>query len=167
MSDQFIGELRLMPFGFAPTGWAACNGQLLPIVQYQALFSLLGTQYGGDGRTTFALPNLKGAVPLGAGPAFPQGQAGGEASVTLSANAMPAHSHLPMASSARGTQPTPVGGVWAEDSGGNAMFGATPSVTMNPAAIGPAGGSAPHNNMQPYLTLNWVIALQGIFPTRN
>lgn len=167
MATPFLGELKLVPFDFAPVGWAFCNGQLLSIAQNTALFALLGTQYGGDGHTTFALPNLQGAVPLGAGPAYTQGQAGGAPSVQLTLAQIPAHSHGAMASNAPGTQTAPTNGVWAQDSGGNAMFAAAANVTMSAAAIGTQGSSAPHNNMQPYLVLSWIIALQGVFPSRN
>ena len=167
MATPFLGELKLVALDFAPTGWAFCNGRLLPIAQNQALFALLGTQFGGDGQTTFALPNLQGAVPLGAGPDYTQGQAGGATAVQLSLAQIPVHSHGAMASNAPGTQAAPTNGVWAQDSGGNAMFAAAANTTMSAAAIGTQGSSAPHNNMQPYLVLNWIIALQGIFPSRN
>src|SRR5260370_705686 len=167
MPTPYLGELKLAAFNFAPKGWALCNGQVLSIAQNQALFSLLGTQYGGDGRTTFALPNLQGAVPLGVGPAYAQGQTGGEQLVQLTLAQMPVHAHTPMAANAAGTRPTPGNGVWAQDSGGNAMFAPTPDTTMSGAAIGTHGSGAGHNNMQPYLVLNWIIALHGIYPSRN
>jgi|SRR5271165_5258171 len=167
MPTPYVGELKLVAFNFAPRGWALCNGQVLSIAQNQALFALLGKQYGGNGQTTFALPNLQGAVPLGVGPAYTQGQTGGEPSVRLTLAQMPVHAHTPMASSAAGTQSTPTNGVWAQDSGGNAMFAPTPDTTMSGAAIGTQGSAVGHNNMQPYLVLNWIIALQGIFPSRS
>lgn len=167
MSDPFLGELRMMAFGFAPQGWAYCNGQLLPISQNQALFALLGTQYGGDGVSTFALPNLQGRVAVGAGPGFTQGQTAGEAAVTLTVNQIPSHTHPVACASAAGTQTSPVNGVWAADSGSNSLFTTPPGTAMSGAAIGPQVGSAPHPNQQPFLTVGWAIATAGIFPSRD
>ena len=167
MSEPFLGEMRTVPYIFAPRGWAFCQGQLLPIAQNTALFSLLGTQYGGDGRTTFALPDLRGRIALGANGPHPQGQAGGEATVALSAAQMPSHTHAALGAASKGTQASPANGVWAEDSGGASMFAGATTVAMAAGAIGNAGGSGAHGNMQPTLTLSWIIALQGIFPSRN
>jgi len=167
MSDPCLGELKLTSFPFAPQGWAFCNGQLLSIAQNTALFSLLGTQYGGDGVRTFALPNLQGSVPLGMSPSVSQGQRGGQASVQLSVAQMPPHTHTVSVSSASGTQASPANGVWAQDSGGNAMFAGSSNTALSPSAIGNAGSSLPHDNMQPSLTLNWIIAIHGVFPSRN
>lgn len=165
MGTPFIGEVKIMAFNFAPKGWAACNGQLLPINQNQALFSLLGTTYGGDGRVNFALPNLQGRVPLHLGNGFTQGQAGGEAAHTLSIGELPTHTHTPGASSAGASVSNPVGNLWA-DAGKNNYNTAT-NTTMAPQAISNVGGSQPHDNMSPYLVLNFCIALQGVFPSQN
>jgi microcystin-dependent protein len=167
MSDQFLGELRMMAFGFAPNGWAFCNGQLLSINQNQALFALLGTQYGGDGVTNFALPNLQGRLAVGAGAGLTQGQTPGEAAVTLTASQIPTHTHPVSCSTAPGTQTAPTNGVWAADSGGNSLFTTPPSTPMSSAAIGSQGSSTPHPNQQPYLAVGWAIALTGIFPSRG
>ena len=177
MSDQFVGEIRIVPFNFAPVGWALCNGQLLPISQNTALFSLLGTYYGGNGTSNFALPNLQGSAPLcfGQGPglsAYYLGQVGGESTVTLLASQIPAHTHALSGNSGNGDWNTPANNTWAQP-----HLGKTPinlytntlgtGLAMNPATLGVAGGSQPHNNLPPYLTLNFVIALQGIFPARS
>lgn len=164
--DPFIGELKLVGFTYPPRGWAACEGQLLPIAQNAALFSLLGTTYGGDGIRTFALPDLRGRVALGVSDALPLGTASGEAAVTLNAAQMPQHSHATACRAEAGTQRSPENAVWAADAGGNALYAPTADATMA-AAAGSAGGSQPHSNMQPYQCLYWVIALQGIFPSRD
>lgn len=167
MSDPFVGELKMVGFNFAPRGWATCDGQLMPIGQNQALFSLLGTLYGGDGQTTFALPDLRGRVPLGFSASHPQGEAGGEATHALTVAEMPAHGHSASSATAAGTQASPANNVWAQDSGGNAMFAAAANATLAPGAIAAAGGSQPHDNMQPCQVVNWVIALEGVYPSRN
>ena len=175
MSNQFVAEIRIFAGNFAPTGWATCDGQLLPISQNTALFSLLGTTYGGDGKSTFALPNLQGSAPMqqGQGPGLSLrdlGEIGGEQNVTLLQTEMPAHSHTAVAASGTG-QPDPTGNAWASGAKG---FGNiySPSVPannaqMNPLATSIAGGSLPHNNMMPYLCLTFIIALQGVFPPRS
>ena len=165
MSTPFLGEIKIVSFNFAPKGWAFCNGQLLPINQNQALFSLLGTTYGGDGRTTFGLPDLRGRVPFHVGNGFTQGQRGGEEAHTLNLSELPAHTHFPMGSSNSANAVSPASNVWASLSNGG--FSATPNTTLNPASITNTGGSQAHNNMSPYLALNFCIALQGIFPSRN
>jgi len=175
MSDQFVSEIRIFAGNFAPTGWALCNGQLLPISQNTALFSLLGTTYGGDGRTTFGLPNLQGSAPLGAGqgPGLSLrdlGELGGEQTVTLLSTEMPSHSHTAQASTSGGTD-SPTNAAWGES-----KLGKTPlpvyaasgnNVPMNPFALSITGGNSPHNNMPPYLCLTFIIALQGIYPARS
>jgi microcystin-dependent protein len=170
MSNNFIGEIQLYSFGFAPRGWAFCAGQLLPIQQNQALFSLLGTTYGGNGTTNFALPDLRSRVPVhwgnGAGlPSVTLGERAGVENVTLTQSEMPAHSHTPIASSAGPTVGTPVGNTWA--TGTPAAYGSPPNSAMAAAALANAGASQPHPNIQPTIALNFCIALQGIFPSRN
>ena len=174
MSDPFVAEIRIFPFNFAPTGWAMCNGQLLPISQNTALFSLLGTMYGGDGKSTFGLPDLQGNAPMfwGQGPGlslYDQGQTGGSESVTLLQSEIPAHNH--QASGASGSGPTsPANATWGAGAGRTpppTYFSGSSNVTMAATALGIAGSSVPHNNMQPYLTLNFCIAMQGIFPPRT
>jgi microcystin-dependent protein len=170
--DPFVGEIRITGFNFAPTGWALCNGQILPISQNTALFSLLGTYYGGDGRSTFALPNLqdRSAVHWGQGPGLSPrvlGETGGEASVTLAANEMPAHSHALLADAAA-TTGTPSPTVDLAQTPGPAIYGGTSNpVAMAASALSVAGGGQPHENRQPYLVLNYIIALQGIYPPRS
>lgn len=172
--DQYIGEIRLFAGNYAPGGWSFCNGQLLPIAQNQALFAILGTMYGGDGRTTFALPNLSGRAPMhqGNGPGLqprPIGGSGGSTSVTLTTNELPAHNHM-AACHASSDKDDPTGGIWSSTPPrGGAIVYATdePSTPMNVQALGVTGGNQGHNNMQPYLGLNFIIALQGIFPPRS
>jgi microcystin-dependent protein len=173
--DPFIGQILMVGFNFAPKGWAMCNGQLLPIVTNQALFSLLGTMYGGDGRTNFALPNLQGRVPIhtgqiAGGSSYTVGASGGVENVTLLVNNLPSHSHSVSCSNAPGTSADPTNNVWAEV----AVSGKTPHVYassanahMAGAAIGVTGANQPVANMQPYLCVNFIIALQGIFPSRD
>ena len=167
MSTQpFLAQVHIFSFNFAPRGWAMCNGQFLPINQNQALFSLLGTTYGGNGQTTFALPNLQGRVPTYAGQGLVLGQAGGEAAHTLTINELPTHTHQAIASSNGPTVTAPTGAFWASNTG-FAPYAASTNATMSPNSLGNTGGSQPHNNMSPYLGLNFCIALQGIFPSRN
>ncbi len=174
MSDPFVAEIRMFGFNFPPTGWAFCNGQILSISQNTALFSLLGTTYGGDGKTNFALPNLQGSAPLffGQGPGLSphfQGESGGETTVTLLEYEMPAHTHTALGYSGAGGQ-GPANNSWA-DANQRGISTYTPSsaqnVPMSPQALSITGSSLPHNNMMPYLVMNFCIALQGIFPPRT
>ncbi len=175
MADQFVGEIRPVGFNFAPVGWAFCNGQLMSISQNTALFSLLGTQFGGDGRSTFALPNLQGNVALGMGGGpglsfYNMGDTVGAAAVTLSDGQLPAHNHPVLAEGGRtnATLNTPVGNAWGKSGTGDTPYSTgPPNVTMSSSATAPAGGGEPHNNMMPYVAINFVIALQGIFPARS
>jgi microcystin-dependent protein len=165
MSQPFLSEIRIVSFNFAPRGWALCNGQLLPINQNQALFSLLGTTYGGDGRVNFALPNLQSRIPIHFGNGHTLGEIDGQESHTLIASEMPSHTHTFSASNATPNQGTPAGNMWASNTG--AYSNASPDSSMNPASISNIGGNQPHTNLQPYLVLNFIIALVGIFPSRN
>jgi microcystin-dependent protein len=166
MAEPFLGQIAMVSFNFAPKGYALCNGQTLSIQQNTALFSLLGTTYGGNGTTTFNLPNLQGATPLHVCNGFALGQAGGEAAHTLILSEMPTHSHQLQGDSAVATTPAATGNIWGSSTA-NPFSNVAPNTTMNPTAIGFAGGSQPHDNFQPYLVINFVIALVGIFPTRN
>jgi microcystin-dependent protein len=170
MGTPYIGEIRMVSFNFPPKGWALCNGQSMPINQNQALFSLLGTTYGGDGRTTFNLPDFRGRVPInfGAqprGPNYPIGAALGEELHTLLTQEMPMHSHIPMASTGSPAAPGPSGNFWASNS---SQYSASPiNTVMASNAIGNSGGGQAHENRAPYLVISFIIALVGIFPSRN
>lgn len=173
MSDPFIGEIRLLPYTFAPRDWAFCNGQLLSIAQNTALFSILGTTYGGDGHTTFGLPNLKGRLAMGAGQgsgltAHPLGAAVGSATVTLTANELPAHNHQLICDATMGSQPNP-GEAFAAGERGGALYHSNPTslVPMAPQAMSMAGGGGAHPNIQPFVVVNYCICLVGVYPTRN
>lgn len=166
MTEPFLGEVRMFSFGFAPRGWATCDGQLLPINQNQALFSLLGTVYGGDGRTNFALPDLRGRTSLHYGGGFTQGQRGGEEVHTLSVSEMPTHVHTLNGSSANASSANPAGNVPARATDQiYRQLGAQSPMGANSLSV--AGGNQPHENRQPYLVINFCIALQGIFPSQN
>lgn len=166
MPTPYLGEIKLVSFNFPPKGWALCNGQLLPINQNQALFALLGTYYGGDGRVTFALPNLQGRIPLHFAPQYPIGTFGGEEQHTLIVNEIPTHSHLFSGSANPPQQPSPVNGFWPTG-GGLTPYATAANNFLSPAAIGLAGGNQPHENRPPFAVLNFVIAIVGIFPSRN
>jgi microcystin-dependent protein len=165
MSEPFLSEIKIVSFNFAPKGWALCNGQSLPINQNQALFALLGTTYGGNGQTTFNLPNLRGRVPIHMGSAHTLGEAAGTTAVTVNIQQLPQHLHFAQGTSDGGTVPTAVGNLLA--SALNVYRQADNLITLRPESVTNVGGSQPHNNMMPYLTLNFIIALQGIFPSRN
>ncbi|MBK6576074.1 MAG: phage tail protein [Sandaracinaceae bacterium] len=171
MATPFIAQISLFAGTFAPRGWMFCNGQTLPIQQYTALFALIGTTYGGNGQTTFALPDLRGRVPLGTqqGPGlsnYSLGQMSGTETVTLLSTQIPAHNHALQASTAAPSTPTPANA--SLPTGSSRIYAAGgASQTLNPTSIGNAGGSQPHENMQPYLALNYIIAIEGVFPSRN
>jgi microcystin-dependent protein len=173
--DPFVAEIRIFPFNFAPRGWAWCNGQLLPLSQNTALFSLLGTTYGGNGKSNFALPDLQGRAPMhpGQGPGLSLhdlGETGGLETVTLLESEIPSHSHSLQASNSDGISQSPVANLLAVGVGGITMYAPPPPpgslTSLAGNALVPAGGSLPHNNMMPYLTLNFCIAMQGVFPQR-
>lgn len=165
MAEPFLGEIRVVSFNFPPKGWALCNGQFLPINNNQALFALLGTTYGGNGQTTFALPDLRGRAAFHFGGDMIQGQAGGSTAHTLSPAEMPQHIHLASAATADGDVPTAAGNMLGAFNNG---YGAPAALTpLHPQSVGNRGGSQAHNNMSPVLVLNYVIALQGIFPSQN
>jgi microcystin-dependent protein len=176
MTDPFLAEIRIFGGNFAPTGWALCDGQLMSISQNTALFALLGTTYGGDGRVTFGLPNLQGSTPVqqGQGPGLSPrflGEVGGSPTVTLIQSEMAQHTHTALAIDDSGDSSDPTGRTWAQALKGRVgdplySVGRPPDLLMNPQAALPTGGSQPHNNMQPYLTVTFIIALQGIFPQR-
>jgi microcystin-dependent protein len=171
MADPFVAEIRIMTFDFAPTGWATCDGQLLPISQNTALFSLLGTHFGGDGKSTFALPDLDASCAIGAGqgPGLSErllGEQAGTQNVTLLNAEMPTHNHMFQVQAAAGDQSLPTGNAVARAVGATPFIPAGAMGVMAPQCIGMSGGSLPHNNMQPFLTLNFCIAMQGVFPPR-
>jgi len=172
MSSPYIGEIRIFAGNFAPYGWSFCNGALLAISDYDALFNLIGTTYGGDGQTTFALPNLQSRIPIhagtGGGSSYTLGQIGGTETVTLITSQIPAHSHVPLANTA-GNSPAPANNVWAQP--GNTTLtqysNAAPSATMAANALGAAGGSQPHDNLMPFLAVNFIISLYGVYPSQS
>jgi len=168
MAEPFLSEIRIMSFVFAPKGWALANGQLMPINQNQALFSLLGTTFGGDGRVNFALPDLRGRTPIHVGSGHTLGERGGEQAHTLSIAELPTHAHVLNGTSTAASQPVPTGALLATSAATDPIYG-TPSslVAMAAGVLGNVGGSQAHLNMQPFLTLSFCIALQGIFPSPN
>ncbi len=167
MTSPFLGQIMMASFNFAPKGWATCNGQLLPINQNQALFSLLGTNYGGDGNTNFGLPNLQGRVPLHFGNSFTLGQFGGEESHTLSVAETPGHAHGVTGSSNAADSTSPVGAFLTDSGNADYVAAGAANTTLSPAAVLNDGGGQPHENRSPFLALTFVIALQGIYPSRS
>jgi microcystin-dependent protein len=172
MADPFVAEIRIFPFNFAPKGWARCDGQLMPLSQNTALFSLLGTTYGGNGKSNFALPDLQGRAPMHPGQGqglslHDLGEAGGAETVTLLQSEIPGHAHTMNASEADGIERTPAGQLLATGIAISQYQTPAARTNLSPQAVAPAGGDAPHNNMQPYLTLQFCIALQGVFPPRG
>lgn len=168
MSEPFLSEIKLMSFNFAPKGWALCNGQIMAINQNQALFSLLGTTYGGNGQTTFALPDLRGRIPIHFGNGHTLGENAGSEAVTINIQQMPTHTHVLACTTANATTDSPTTSDTIANAGMN-LYGPSSGglVAMNSSMVGNAGGSQPHTNMAPYLTLNFCIALQGIYPSQN
>ena len=171
MSEPYLGEIRLVGFNFAPVGWAFCNGQLLSIAQNSPLYALIGTTYGGDGESTFGLPDLRGRIPMHqgtgqGGAAFIMGEISGAESVTLNANQIPSHNHLPQGNPNNGASGSPAGNVWASSTA-KQFSSATPNATMNTGTVLSTGGGQPHENRMPILAVSFIIALQGIFPSRN
>lgn len=172
MADPFVGEIRIFPFNFAPAGWASCDGQLLPLSQNTALFSLLGTTYGGDGKSNFALPNLNGreAIHHGQGPGLSSialGQSGGQETVTLLASEMPTHSHAVQVVAQWGDKDSPSEGLPAQSTIRAPAYASASTGAMAQQAVSVVGGSVPHNNMPPYLVLGFFIAMRGVFPPRS
>src|SRR5215469_3922315 len=165
MAEPFLSEIRIMSFGFPPKGWALCDGQLLPINQNQALFSLLGTTYGGDGRVNFGLPDLQGRTPMHMGSGHTLGERGGEQAHTLSISEIPTHTHVANATTSDGNSPIPASNAIGEAD--NLYAAAQNLISLLPATVSNVGGSQAHINMQPFLTLNFCIALQGIFPSQT
>lgn len=164
MAQPYVGEIRMFAGNFAPAGWMFCSGQLLAISENETLFNLIGTTYGGDGQSTFALPNLQSRLPLHQGNGFILAETGGAEEITLTVNQIPAHSHPLLASTGPGNLNAPGGNVTSESAAVKIYIEDTPSVNMNPAAVAPVGGSQPHTNLQPYLAINFIISLFGIFP---
>jgi microcystin-dependent protein len=166
MGEPYIGEIRMVGFNFAPAGWMLCQGQLLPIDQNEALFNLIGTTYGGDGQATFALPNLQSRVPMHQGSNYVIGESGGTETVTLTVSQIPPHNHPALAQSENGNQGSPANGVWAAST----LLQYTTNnanATMNTSLVGQSGGSQPHDNMMPFLTINFIISLYGVYPTQS
>lgn len=169
MSTPYLGEIRIVGFNFAPPGWELCQGQLLPISQFDALYNLIGTTYGGDGVSTFALPDLRGRVPMHQGSSYVQGQSGGSETVTLQTAHLPSHSHLPLADGTGANSPSPVGAVWGNAGGNGTPYSdqtGAANAPMSSQAVGVAGGGQPHENMLPFLCVNFIIAVFGIYPSQ-
>jgi microcystin-dependent protein len=168
MAEYFLGQVMPLAFSFAPRGFAQCNGQLLPVAQNQALFSLLGVSYGGNGTTNFMLPDLRGRTPVGAGGSYPYGEVGGAESVTLQATSLPMHNHFGTATTTAATARNPVDNLYGAFAG-QALYGPSsgPQVPLNQVTLSPSGGGQPHANMQPFSVINFCIALTGVYPSRS
>lgn len=167
MAQPYVGEVRMFAGNFAPAGWMFCDGQLLPIAENETLFNLIGTTYGGDGQTTFALPDLRGRLPVHQGNGFVLAQSGGAETVTLAVANLPAHSHSLLASTSIADATSPTNKVLAQPNAVNLYFAGSPAVAMAPTSITPAGGSQPHENFMPYLCIHFIISLFGIFPSQG
>lgn len=167
MAQPYIGEIRMFAGNFAPAGWMFCEGQLLPISENESLFVLLGTTYGGDGESTFALPDLRGRVPIHQGNGFVLAETGGSEAITLTVNQIPAHSHAMLASMAAGLNSDPTGQMTAQHPTMSLYAAVNPSVSLNPAVVTPVGGSQPHTNFQPYLCIHFIISLFGLMPSQT
>ena len=166
MAQPYVGEIRIFAGNFAPAGWMFCEGQLLPISENETLFQLIGTTYGGDGQSTFALPDLRGRVPVHQGNSYVLAQTGGAETVTLSTSQIPSHNHAFLASTANGTQIAPANEVLGSLQGVKIYRAGATTVALDPSSVTPQGGSQPHNNFQPYLCLNFIISLFGIYPNQ-
>lgn len=167
MAQPYVGEIRMFAGNFAPAGWMFCEGQLLPISENETLFQLIGTTYGGDGQSTFSLPDLRGRIPIHQGSGFVLAETGGAEEVTLTVPQIPQHSHPMLASNNTGNSSLPEGNLLAKSTSNTPYSTFSPAVALNPASIAPAGGSQPHTNFQPYLCLNYIISLFGIFPSQT
>lgn len=168
MAQPYVGEIRMFAGNFAPAGWMFCEGQLLPISEYETLFNLIGTTYGGDGQSTFALPDLRGRIPMHFGNGFTLAETGGVETVTLTVSQIPAHSHALLATSSFATANSPAGNVLGQNNFNIKLFNATPpNVQLAPGAVSSVGGSQPHDNFQPYLCVDFIISLFGIFPSQT
>lgn len=165
MSQPYVGEIRMFAGNFAPAGWMFCEGQLLPISEYETLFNLIGTTYGGDGQSTFSLPDLRGRLPLHQGNGFTLAETGGVETVTLTVQQIPAHTHLVGAQSGTASQQSLTGGVWAAIAGQNVYINSAGASAMNPGSIANGGGSQPHDNFMQYLCVDFIISLFGVFPS--
>jgi microcystin-dependent protein len=167
MAQPYVGEIRMFAGNFAPAGWMFCEGQLLPISEYETLFNLIGTTYGGDGQSTFALPDLRGRVPIHQGNGFTLAETGGVEDVTLTVSQIPAHSHPCLASTNAGNAASVLGNVTAQNASVTIYRAQPPNEAMDPRAVGSTGGSQPHSNFQPYLCVDFIISLFGIFPSQT
>jgi len=165
MATPYVGEIKMFAGNFAPAGWELCNGQIVPILEYETLFNLIGTTYGGDGQENFALPDMRGRVPLHQGNGFVMAETGGVENVTLTASQIPAHSHPMLASSDPSNSPNPGNSFIGTSSQVDAFFSDIPSTNMNAAAVSSVGGNQSHNNMQPFLGINYIISIYGIYPS--